>query len=217
MSHELRTPLNAIGGYADLLLFGVAGDLTTEQREYLERLRRSQQHLLGIINDLLNFSRIEAGRITYDMQSMSLGRAIRAVLPMVEPQARQRDLKLRIDETPDYLATGDPAKVEQILLNLLSNAIKFTNRGGSIVIRQFIRDEYAGIRVTDTGIGIPTDKLESIFEPFVQVGRTLTTPHEGTGLGLAISRDLARAMNGDITVRSALESGAAFELALKKV
>jgi PAS domain S-box-containing protein len=217
MSHELRTPLNAIGGYADLLLFGVAGDLTTEQREYLDRLRRSQQHLLGIINDLLNFSRIEAGRITYDMQSMSLGRAIRAVLPMVEPQARQRDLNLRIDETPDHLATGDPAKVEQILLNLLSNAIKFTNRGGSIVIRQFIVDDFAGIRVTDTGIGIPADKLESIFEPFVQVGRTLTTPHEGTGLGLAISRDLARAMNGDITVRSALEGGSAFELALKKV
>jgi PAS domain S-box-containing protein len=217
MSHELRTPLNAIGGYADLLLFGVAGDLGAEQRDYLDRLRRSQQHLLAIINDLLNFSRMEAGRITYDMQLMSLGRAIGAVLPMVEPQAAQRGLDIRVDETPDYHAMGDPSKVEQILLNLISNAIKFTDRGGSIVIQQFVQDDAAGIRVTDTGIGIPGDKLQSIFEPFVQVGRTLTTPHEGTGLGLAISRDLARAMNGDITVRSVLGSGSVFELALKKV
>jgi len=217
MSHELRTPLNAIGGYADLLLFGVAGDLISEQRDYLDRLRRSQQHLLAIINDLLNFSRIEAGRITYDMQSMSLGDAVRTVLPMVEPQASQRGLEIRIEQTQDHCAIGDPSKVEQILLNLLSNAIKFTERGGSIVIEQFADGDRAGIRVTDTGMGIPLDKLESIFEPFVQVGRTLVTPHEGTGLGLAISRDLARAMNGDITVRSMLEQGSAFELTLKRV
>jgi PAS domain S-box-containing protein len=216
MSHELRTPLNAIGGYADLLLFGIGGDLIPEQREYLDRLRRSQQHLLGIINDLLNFSRMEAGRITYDMQLMSLERVIQAVLPMVEPQAAQRGIDMRVEETPNYHAMGDPSKVEQVLLNLLSNAIKFTDRGGSIMIEQFVLDDSAGIRVTDTGIGIPEDKLRAIFEPFVQVGRTLTTPHEGTGLGLAISRDLARAMNGDITVRSVLDQGSVFELSLKK-
>ncbi|HMA23169.1 MAG TPA: PAS domain-containing sensor histidine kinase [Gemmatimonadaceae bacterium] len=216
MSHELRTPLNAIGGYADLLLFGVAGDLIAEQRDYLDRLRRSQQHLLAIINDLLNFSRIESGRIAYDMQSMSLGDAIRVVLPMVEPQAKQRDLSLKVEQTPDYRVVADPAKVEQILLNLLSNAIKFTERGGSITIEQFALGDYSGIRVTDTGIGIPDDQLESIFEPFVQVGRTLTTPHEGTGLGLAISRDLARAMNGDLTVRSVVDKGSVFELVLEQ-
>jgi PAS domain S-box-containing protein len=216
MSHELRTPLNAIGGYADLLLFGVAGDLLAEQREYLDRLRRSQQHLLGIINDLLNFSRIEAGRITYDMKPMSFGRAIRAVLPMIDPQAKQRELDVRVVETADYQVVADSTKVEQILLNLLSNAIKFTDRGGSIALAQFSVDGSAGVRVTDTGIGIPEDKLESIFEPFVQVGRTLTTGHEGTGLGLAISRDLARAMNGDLTVRSRIEKGSVFELAFKK-
>ncbi len=216
MSHELRTPLNAIGGYADLLLFGVAGDLIAEQRDYLDRLRRSQQHLLAIINDLLNFSRIESGRIAYDMQSMSLGDAIRVVLPMVEPQAKQRDLSLKVEQTADYRVVADPAKVEQILLNLLSNAIKFTERGGSITIEQFALGDYSGIRVTDTGIGIPDDQLESIFEPFVQVGRTLTTPHEGTGLGLAISRDLARAMNGDLTVRSVVDKGSVFELVLEQ-
>jgi len=177
---------------------------------------RSQQHLLGIINDLLNFSRIEAGRITYDMKPMFLGRAIRAVLPMIEPQARQRELDVRVVETADYEVVADSTKVEQILLNLLSNSIKFTDRGGTIVIEQFSVDGFAGVRVTDTGIGIPEDKLESIFEPFVQVGRTLTTGHEGTGLGLAISRDLARAMNGDLTVRSRIEKGSVFELAFKK-
>jgi PAS domain S-box-containing protein len=216
MSHELRTPLNAIGGYADLLLFGVAGHLGPDQREYLDRLRRSQQHLLAIINDLLNFSRIEAGRITYDMQPISLGEAARAVLPMIEPQATQRGLTIRIEPTPDYRAIADLPKVEQILLNLLSNAIKFTERTGMITIEQFTQGDHAGIRVTDTGIGIPADKLDSIFEPFVQVGRTLATPHEGTGLGLAISRDLARAMNGDITVRSTIDQGSIFELALEK-
>jgi len=216
MSHELRTPLNAIGGYADLLLVGVAGDLITEQRDYLDRLRRSQQHLLAIINDLLNFSRIESGRITYDMQRMSLGKAIRAVIPMIEPQASQRELVVRVAETPDYEVIADPAKVEQVLLNLLSNAIKFTDAGGSVVLEQFSADGRAGVRVTDTGIGIPADKLESIFEPFVQVGRTLTTPHEGTGLGLAISRDLARAMKGDITVRSTMDKGSVFELTLER-
>lgn len=216
MSHELRTPLNAIGGYADLLLFGVAGTIPPEQREYLDRLRRSQQHLLAIINDLLNFSRLEAGRITYDMRPMSLGEAVRAVLPMIEPQATQRGLTIRIEPTPDYRAIADLPKVEQILLNLLSNAIKFTDRNGSITIEQFARGDHAGIRIGDSGIGIPADKLESIFEPFVQVGRTLATPHEGTGLGLAISRDLARAMNGDITVRSTIDEGSVFELALEK-
>jgi len=216
MSHELRTPLNAIGGYADLLLFGVAGDLISGQRDYVDRLRRSQQHLLAIINDLLNFSRIEAGRITYDMQSMSLSKTIRAVLPMVEPQAAQRKLALRFDVTSDVQVMADPAKVEQILLNLLSNAIKFTDPGGSIVIEQFVRGELGGIRVMDNGMGIPDENVESIFEPFVQVGRTLANPHEGTGLGLAISRDLARAMNGDITVRSALDKGSTFELSLKR-
>jgi PAS domain S-box-containing protein len=216
MSHELRTPLNAIGGYADLLLFGVAGSLGPHQREYLDRLRRSQQHLLAIINDLLNFSRIEAGRITYDMQPISLGDAVRAVIPMIEPQAIQRGLTIRLEPTPDYRAIADLPKVEQILLNLLSNAIKFTEQAGTITIEQFGQGDQAGIRVTDTGIGIPSDKLDSIFEPFVQVGRTLATPHEGTGLGLAISRDLARAMNGDITVRSTIDQGSIFELALEK-
>ncbi|HEU4787464.1 MAG TPA: PAS domain-containing sensor histidine kinase, partial [Gemmatimonadaceae bacterium] len=175
MSHELRTPLNAIGGYTDLLLLGVAGSLDSAQREYLDRIRRSQQHLLGIINDLLNFSRLEAGRVTFDMQPMSLGDAVRRVLPMIEPQANQRGLRIALQPGRDEFAKADPAKVEQILLNLLSNAIKFTEPGGAVTIEQFAEGDVSGVRVRDTGIGIPSTKLEAIFEPFVQVGRTLNS------------------------------------------
>jgi PAS domain S-box-containing protein len=216
MSHELRTPLNAIGGYADLLLMGVTGELGPDQREYLGRLKRSQQHLLGIINDLLNFSRIEAGRITYNIETISLAETVRRVLPMIEPQAIQRGINVSVEESADHFALADPSKTEQILLNLLSNAVKFTGHGGSISISHFTADGWSGIRVSDTGIGIEVGKTESIFEPFVQVGRTLTAPQEGTGLGLAISRELARAMGGDITVRSTINRGSTFELTLKK-
>jgi PAS domain S-box-containing protein len=215
MSHELRTPLNAIGGYTDLLLLGVAGSLDASQREYLDRIRRSQQHLLGIINDLLNFSRLEAGRVTYDMQPMSLGDAVRRVLPMIEPQANQRGLHIALQAGRDEFANADPAKVEQILLNLLSNAIKFTEPGGVVTIQQFADGEHAGIRIVDTGIGIPASKLEAIFEPFVQVGRTLNSLHEGTGLGLSISRELARAMGGELTAESLPGSGSTFTLRLR--
>jgi len=215
MSHELRTPLNAIGGYADLMLLGVAGSLDKDQREYLDRIRRSQQHLLGIINDLLNFSRLEAGRVSFDLQRMSLGDAVRHVLPMIEPQAAQRGLDVAIVPTKDAFATADSAKVEQILINLLSNAVKFTEPGGAITITQFEDADWSGVRVHDTGIGIPQTKLEAIFEPFVQVGRTLNSTHEGTGLGLSISRELARAMNGDLTVESTPGTGSTFTLRLR--
>jgi len=216
MSHELRTPLNAIGGYADLLLAGVTGGLTSTQCEYIERMRRSQQHLLVIINDLLNFSRMEAGRVSYDIAAMSLDDAIAGVVSMVEAQAMQRGLTLDTSATTGVMVLGDRPKVEQILLNLLSNAMKFTDRGGRITVTPFETAEHAGVRVIDSGIGIPPDKTESIFEPFVQVGRTLTTPHEGVGLGLTISRDLARAMGGDLTVRSLPDVGSSFELTLRR-
>jgi PAS domain S-box-containing protein len=216
MSHELRTPLNAIGGYTDLLLAGVTGHLTDLQCDYVERVRRSQRHLLAIINDLLNFSRIEAGRVTYEMGPVSLRDVIVSVTTMIEAQASQRGLVLAVELQEDIEAYADRSKVEQVILNLLSNAIKFTERGGKITVAHFTNGEFAGIRVIDTGIGMPTEKLESIFEPFVQIGRTLTAPHEGVGLGLAISRDLARAMGGDLTVTSAPDAGSVFELMLRR-
>lgn len=217
MSHELRTPLNAIGGYAELLSLGLGGPTTSEQRDYIERIRRSQQHLMRIISDLLNFSRIEAGQLNYELSEFSLSDIIGAVVPLIEPQARGKDISLTIDEADQECpAVGDRSKVEQVLLNLLSNAVKFTDRGGQIHVACRAEQQFARIIVRDTGVGIADDKLEAIFEPFVQLGRSLSSAHEGTGLGLSISRDLARAMHGDLTVRSTPGEGSVFTFSLPR-
>ena len=214
MSHELRTPLNAIAGYADLLLTGIGGEVSEQHREYLERIRGSQQHLLAIINDILNFSRIEAGQLKYDRVRVPLKEAVEAVLPMVEPQAKLKQLKIASDLNADALALADQSKVEQIALNLLSNAVKFTPVGGSINIDAGTSGHQVTLRVRDTGIGIAAGDLKAIFQPFVQVGRSLTSPHEGTGLGLAISSDLARGMGGRLDVESTVGQGSTFTLTL---
>lgn len=217
MSHELRTPLNAIGGYVDLLLMGVRGEITEDQRQDLERVRRSQQHLLGIITDILNFSRVEAGQLTYDIAEVPIREVVDTVSQMILPQATAKELVLDIAECPpDLFALADRAKVEQILLNLLSNAVKFTLPGGTVGLACRAAGDRATLSVRDTGRGIPDDQLDKIFDPFVQVGRSLTSAQEGTGLGLAISRDLARAMGGDISVTSTLGEGSAFTLALPR-
>jgi signal transduction histidine kinase len=217
MSHELRTPLNAIGGYTDLLSMGLGGPVTAEQHDYLERIRKSQQHLMGIISDLLNFSRIESGQVTYDIAPILLSHVLDLVLPMVETQTLAKGLKLRREASePEAIALGDRAKVAQILTNVLSNAIKFTDADGEITVSITVTTATARVSIADTGSGIPSDKLESIFEPFVQLGRSLSSAHEGTGLGLAISRDLAYAMNGDLTVTSVEGVGSTFTLTLPR-
>jgi PAS domain S-box-containing protein len=217
MSHELRTPINATLGYTELMEMEVAGPVTPRQRDYLGRVRRTQQHLLGIITDLLNYSRIEAGQMEYDLAPVPVARIIETVLLMVEPQALAKDLALaRGPCPPELMALADRAKAEQIVLNLLGNAVKFTPAGGTVTIGCQVEGARVAITVADTGEGIPADQQASIFEPFVQLGRSLTSGHEGTGLGLAISRDLARAMGGDLSVRSAPGEGAVFRLALEK-
>ncbi len=216
MSHELRTPLNAIGGYTDLISMGLAGPVTDQQLVHLGRIRHSQEHLLGIINDILNFSRVEAGQLTYDLGPVDVQDVVRTVMLMMAPQAQGKGLRLEQAGTDaELVAWADRAKVDQIVLNLLSNAVKFTAAGGKIVLscEQFGSGRVA-IRVRDTGRGIPAGQLDQIFEPFVQVGRSLTDSREGTGLGLAISRDLARAMRGDIIVDSKVDAGSQFTLLL---
>jgi PAS domain S-box-containing protein len=214
MSHELRTPLNAIAGYADLLLTGIGGEVSQQHREYLERIRGSQQHLLAIINDILNFSRIEAGQLKYDLARVPLSEVVETVLPMVEPQAKLKQLKITSNLSADSVALADQSKVEQIVLNLLSNAVKFTPVDGSISIDAETSGQQVTLRVRDTGIGIAAGDLKAIFQPFVQVGRSLTSPHEGTGLGLAISNDLTRGMAGRLDVESTVGRGSTFTLTL---
>ena len=217
MSHELRTPLNAIGGYTDLLAMGLSGPLTPQQEDQLGRIKRSQTHLLGIINDILNFSRIEAGQLVYNIEDVSMSAAIEAVTHMVMPQAVANGLHLHAEPCdPAISARVDRSKLEQILVNLLSNAVKFTPPRGRITVSCMAEQDHVTVSVRDTGTGIPADKLQSIFEPFVQVGRSLTTPAEGTGLGLAISRDLARAMGGDITVESTVGEGSVFRVTMPR-
>jgi PAS domain S-box-containing protein len=217
MSHELRTPLNAIGGYTELLTLGLGGPTTPEQLDYLDRIRRSQQHLLGIISDLLNFSRIEGGTLTYDIQHLSLKQVIERVVPLIEPQAEAKAIVLKADTTAHVcMVLGDRAKVDQILLNLLSNAIKFTRSTGTVTVKCKESGTTASIEVVDSGVGIPADKVEAIFEPFVQLGRSLSSAHEGTGLGLSISRELARAMKGNLSVSSKVGSGSTFTLTLPR-
>jgi len=217
MSHELRTPLNAIGGFAELLSMEIHGPITDQQKEDLTRITSSQRHLLGIINDILNFSRIEAGRIEYRIEKIDLAATIAGVIQMIQPLATVKGIELKEEECPPGIAgLGDTAKTEQILINLLSNALAFTVDGGTISLGCGFAEDGVWIRVRDTGVGIATEKQESIFEPFVQVGRSLTTGHRGTGLGLSISRDLARGMSGDLTVESKVGEGSAFTLWLPK-
>jgi PAS domain S-box-containing protein len=215
MSHELRTPLNAIAGYAQLMQEGIAGPVSQQQQEYLSRIRSSQVHLLGIVNDLLNYGRIEAGEVNYDVSPLSLDDVVERVIAMVAPQAERKQLHLhQTSGGPDVSALADQLKTEQIVLNLVSNAVKFTPEGGDVTVSCTLRDGTARIEVRDTGPGIPEDMQDVIFDPFVQLGRSLTSTQEGAGLGLAISRDLARAMDGDVTVESKPGEGATFTLRL---
>lgn len=217
MSHELRTPLNAIAGYTDLIDMGLRGPVTAEQRDDLQRIKRSQQHLLAIINDILNFARIEAGQTAYTYGFIVVSDVLDEVSQMIAPLAASNGLQFTVGDCPrDVVAWADKSKVDQILVNLLSNAVKFTP-DGSVTMRCDWEDPHGvAITVRDTGFGIPADQLNWIFEPFVQVGRSLTNTREGTGLGLAISRDLARAMGGEITVDSSVGGGSAFTLVLPR-
>jgi PAS domain S-box-containing protein len=223
MSHELRTPLNAIAGHVQLIDMGLRGPVSDEQHEALDRVNRAQAHLLGLINDILTYAKVESGRVDYQLAPVDTATLVTEVCKLVEPQFKSKGLTLRVDEPPAaqgqlrVLADGD--KLQQILLNLLSNAMKFTPSPGEVSIAGSLdRDDGKRVRIVvrDTGVGIPATKLESIFEPFVQLGRGLASAHEGTGLGLSISRDLARAMGGDLTVTSQDGAGATFIVTLPR-
>ena len=216
MSHELRTPLNAVSGYVDLLEMGVRGPINEPQREDLRRIRRASQHLLALINDILNYARLEAGKIEINLSTVTLAEALGEMEALVAPQLRAKGVAYEYRACDgDLLVRVDREKLDQILLNLVGNAVKFTDAGGKITLHCSASDGSAEVVVTDTGRGIPRGKLASIFDPFVQVDRHLTPERQqGVGLGLAISRDLARSMNGDITVQSDAGKGATFVLRL---
>jgi len=215
MSHELRTPLNAIGGYVDLIDLELHGPVSAQQRVDLGRIRSNQRYLMGLISDLLNLTRVDSGNVEYSVGDIHVSDMLSASVALVEPLIAQRHLIFDgVTCDGSIVARGDREKVIQILVNLLSNAIKFTPAGGRIGITGEQRGHAILICVRDTGIGIPTDKLEAIFEPFVQVKGRALGPEAGIGLGLAISRSLARDMRGDLSVESTLGGGSCFTLSL---
>ncbi|HEX8212149.1 MAG TPA: ATP-binding protein [Longimicrobium sp.] len=210
MSHELRTPMNAILGYADLLDAEVAGPLTAAQREQLNRIGASARHLLQLIDEILTFSRIEAGREQVSVERFDLADLARDTAEMVEPMARGKDLRFPVDTSADPLwVVSDPGKVRQILLNLLSNAVKFTEAGE---VRLAVRAEgdEAVLRVADTGIGIAPEQQERIFDAFWQVEQSSIRRAGGTGLGLSVTRHLVDMLGGSVEVASTRGEGSTF-------
>ena len=216
MSHELRTPLNAVTGYSDLLLIGVRGDLNEGQREDVQRIKRSGQYLLGLINDMLNFAKLEAGQVEFRLERVPLTPLLEGLADLIMPQVQSKGLRYEYSGCADDPAVHvDPEKVRQILLNLLANAVKFTEPGGEVALTCKCDGDVVRMTVRDTGRGIPADQLARVFDPFVQVDRHLTpSSQQGVGLGLSISRDLALGMGGRLEAESTVGGGSAFTLTL---
>jgi signal transduction histidine kinase len=217
MSHELRAPLNAIGGYIELLDMGLRGPVTEDQRADFARVKANQQHLTLLITEVLNFAQIGSGGMSYAVSDVNGCDALRHAIELIEPLIAQRGLVFDgISGDLSIVARADPEKVAQILVNLLSNAIKFTPAGGHISAQCAAVDDTVILSISDTGLGVAREKLEAIFEPFIQLKEGLADRASGVGLGLAISRDLARAMNGDLTVESTEGKGSRFTLSLPR-
>jgi signal transduction histidine kinase len=217
MSHELRTPLNAIGGYTELIELGIHGPVTPEQREALDRVQRSKRLLLGLINQVLNYARIETGAVRYEVTSVPLDEVLATCGSIIAPQLRTQGLTYRYSGCDELLTVrADQEKLQQVIINLLANAVKFTERGGTISVDVEPSESTVTIRVRDTGIGIARDRLDVIFDPFVQIDAQYTRTRDGVGLGLAISRELTSGMGGELTVSSEVGAGSEFSVKLRR-
>ncbi|MFL5528803.1 MAG: sensor histidine kinase, partial [Gemmatimonadaceae bacterium] len=214
MSHELRTPLTAIMGYEELLSDGITGPVTELQRQQLGRINASARHLLGLIDEILTFARVDIGRERVRWESLSINHTIGDAAALVEPMASAKDIKLIIELLEeDQAIQTDGTKFRQMLVNLLSNGIKFTEKG-EVRVRISVTNGFLEIRIADTGIGIPAENIEDVFEPFWQAEQTATRKTGGTGLGLSVTRKLARLLGGDVTVTSRMGMGTTFVLTL---
>ena len=213
MSHELRTPLNAIIGFSDLMRDGETGPVNEEQCDFLNDINGSGLHLLRMINDILDLSKIEAGKLELHRSEFELAGEMRAAVSMVRIQAEKKDLSLQIEYSSDGMITKlDPGMIRQVLLNLLTNAIKFTQPGGKIVLSASPRGRDLVVRVSDSGVGIPVNDLPNIFQEFYQVDGTYTRKHQGTGLGLALVQRMVELHDGTIEVESQPGQGSTFTM-----
>ena len=217
LSHELRTPLQSIAGYIELLRLGAPEPLTSAQSYLLDRMLDGEQILVHVVDDLITFSRLETGHLSYDLDAVSVHQSLRVTEAIVAPLAHARSVTLTVsDGTHDAQVFGDDAKIKQVLVNLTTNAVKFTGQGGQVTLTCRAADDDVVFDISDTGAGIPADQLRAIFEPYVQLPTTLLDSHGGSGLGLAISHEFATAMHGDLSVSSTLGLGSTFTLRLKR-
>ena len=215
LSHEFRTPLHAVSGYLEILQQNIHGGLTPEQRLDVDRIHQAQEHLLTLVNMILDFAKLEGGPIELSMAEIPIEETLLSAESLVSPQFAKKAIAYNHRAgDPTVTAFADREKLQQIIVNLLANAMKFTPPGGSVDLDWKVEDETLIVRVKDTGPGIPEDKIDEIFEPFVQLRAPGALPAGGTGLGLPISRDLARAMGGDVRVASAIGVGSVFTLTL---
>lgn len=210
MSHELRTPLNSIVGFTGIMIQGLAGPLNDEQKKQLSMVQTSSMHLLSLINDILDISKIEAGQLTLACSEFDLRQSLQKAVDLILPMADAKKLVLKTEIAPDLgTACLDQRRFEQILINLLNNAVKFTEKG-QITLACKTEVQTCEIAISDSGIGISEDDLKKLFQPFQQIDTSLTRKHEGTGLGLSICSRLVNLMNGTIEVRSQPEIGSTF-------
>ena len=214
MSHELRTPLTAIMGYEELLSDGITGPVTELQRQQLGRINASARHLLGLIDEILTFARVDIGRERVRWESMSVNHTLADAAALVEPMASAKSINFFVHVLEeDQAIQTDGTKLRQMLVNLLSNAIKFTEKG-EVRVECLVNNSMLEVRIADTGVGIPAENIEDVFEPFWQAEQTATRKTSGTGLGLSVTRKLARLLGGDVTVASKLGAGTTFLLTL---
>lgn len=214
MSHELRTPLNSIIGFSGILLHEFPGPLNDEQKKQLGMIQSSGRHLLSLINDILDLSKIEAGQFTANFEYFLLDEVLQEVIQLEEPSAISKGISINyINDENAVEVFSDRKRILQVALNLLNNAIKFTEHG-SITIRSYRDSEYVKIDFADTGIGIEAENLTKLFKPFIQLENNLTRNYEGSGLGLSISKKLMDLLHGDITVTSTFGSGSVFTVSI---
>jgi signal transduction histidine kinase len=214
MSHELRTPLTAIMGYEELLSDGITGPVTDLQRQQLGRINASSRHLLGLIDEILTFARVDIGRERVRWESISVNHTLTDAASLVQPMAGDKQLKFVVELLDeDQAIQTDSTKLRQMLVNLLSNGIKFTEKG-EVRLGCAVSNGSLEVRIADTGCGIAAENIEDIFEPFWQAEQTATRKTGGTGLGLSVTRKLARLLGGDVTVASRMGAGSTFLLIL---
>jgi PAS domain S-box-containing protein len=211
MSHELRTPLNSVIGFSDVLLEGTSGDLNEKQTRYLKNISKSGKHLLTIINDILDISKVESGKIQLCNEVISVKTLLEDMLAAMQPLAAKKEIVIKISFDPDlgYILV-DKGKIKQVLYNLIGNALKFTDHGGFVTIGAKVNGDMVYISVKDTGIGISRKDQEKLFKPFTQIDSSIARKYEGTGLGLALAKELVVLHGGQIWAESELGKGSMF-------